>query len=130
MLTPDLALARRFLAAHPPPGRMLLCGVTGSHFYGFPSPDSDLDLKAIHLAPTEAVLGLGAPPETFDVLTDFEGIECDLLVIDADGERVERHVYIETRGEDAGTDDASAAGSDASAAAASVSEDGGLDGGG
>ena len=47
---PDLALARRFVEAHPPPGRVLLCTITGSHNYGFPSPDSDLDIKGIHLA--------------------------------------------------------------------------------
>ena len=28
--------------------------LSGAHAYGFPSPDSDLDLKAIHLADTES----------------------------------------------------------------------------
>ena len=77
MLDPDLTKGRRFVDAHAPPGRLLLCGVTGSHFYGFPSPDSDLDLKGIHLAPTAELLGLGAPQETFDRLLVFEGLECD-----------------------------------------------------
>lgn len=83
MLTPDLERARRFIAAHPPPGRALLCGVTGSHFYGFPSPDSDLDLKGIHLAPAAELLGLGEPQETHDVLTVFEGVEHDLTFHEA-----------------------------------------------
>ncbi len=78
MLTPDLDLARRFIAAHPPPGRLLLCGITGAHHYGFPSPDSDIDMKGIHLAPTRALLGLDTPPETHDRLQIFEGAECDL----------------------------------------------------
>jgi predicted nucleotidyltransferase len=77
MLTPDLELARRFIAAHSPPGEVLLCGVTGSHLYGFPSPDSDLDLKGAHLAPTVEFLGLHSPPETFDRLEPFQGTECD-----------------------------------------------------
>jgi len=77
MLTPDLELGRRFLAAHPPPGEILACGITGAHLYGFPSPDSDLDLKGVHLAPTAAFLGLGRPPESFDRLLAFAGVECD-----------------------------------------------------
>jgi predicted nucleotidyltransferase len=77
VLEPDLERGRRFIAANLPPGRILLCGVTGSHFYGFPSPDSDLDLKGIHLAPTAAVLGLESPDETFDRLEVFDGLECD-----------------------------------------------------
>ena len=49
MLTPDLDLARRFIADHHPAGEVLLCGVTGAHHYGFPSADSDIDLKGIHI---------------------------------------------------------------------------------
>lgn len=77
MLEPDLERGRRFIGANAPAGSILLCGVTGSHFYGFPSPDSDLDLKGIHLAPTDALFGLEAPAETFDRLETFEGLECD-----------------------------------------------------
>jgi uncharacterized protein len=83
VLTPDLALARRFLARRPPPGELLLCGVTGAHYYGFPSPDSDLDLKGIHLAPARSLLGLDAPAETHDVLEIFEGVEHDLTTHEA-----------------------------------------------
>lgn len=82
-LTPDLDVARRFLAAHPPPGALLLCGLTGSHIYGFPSPDSDLDLKGIHLAPTESLLGLRPAPESHDTIVVFEGVECDVTTQEA-----------------------------------------------
>ena len=82
-LQPDLEKAERFLAAYPPPGRLIQCGVTGAHFYGFPSPDSDLDLKGVHLAPTRTLLGLDRPQETHDVLTDFEGLEHDLTTHEA-----------------------------------------------
>lgn len=82
-LYPDMDLGRRYLAVRPPPGRVILCAVTGSHYYGFPSPDSDLDLKGMHLAPAEAFLGLSAPPETHDKLEVFEGMECDLTTHEA-----------------------------------------------
>jgi len=83
MLRPDLDRARRFVDAHPPPGELLLCGVTGSHYYGFPSQDSDVDLKGIHLADPRALLGLDGPRETHDVLEVFEGVEHDLTTHEA-----------------------------------------------
>lgn len=75
---PDLDLARRFIAQNAPPGELLLCALTGSHIYGFSSPDSDLDLKGVHRVPTRDLLGFGKPKETHDRLEVFEGIECDL----------------------------------------------------
>lgn len=97
---PDLALARRFVAAHPNPGEVLMVGVTGSHIYGFSSPDSDIDLKGIHQVPTRAMLGFGKPRETFDRLEFFEGVECDLtthelkkaleLMLNGNGNMLER----------------------------------------
>ncbi len=76
--TPDLDLARRFIAANPPPGELLLVALTGSHIYGFSSPDSDLDLKGIHRVPTRGLLGFGRPKETHDRLEVYDGVECDL----------------------------------------------------
>ena len=32
--------------------------LSGAHAYGFASPDSDVDLKAIHVVPTAELLGL------------------------------------------------------------------------
>jgi len=83
MTEPDVEVGRRFVEAAEPPGEVLLCGVTGSHHYGFPSPDSDLDLKGIHLAETRSLLGLDTPRETFDRLEMFEGVECDLTLHEA-----------------------------------------------
>ena len=77
---PDLELGRRFIAQSPVPGAALQCGVTGSHDYGFSSPDSDLDLKGLFLAPTRRVLGLHRPADSFDRLIEFEGVECDLTL--------------------------------------------------
>ncbi len=75
---PSLALARRFLDLHGPPGSVLLVSITGSHLYGFPSPDSDLDLKGIHEAPLSRAIGLFPGKESHDRLLVFDGIECDL----------------------------------------------------
>lgn len=78
MFAPDVEKGKRFLEAHAPAGRVLQVGVTGAHLYGFPSPDSDLDLKGIHVCNTEELLGLGSPQETHDIIKDFESLECDL----------------------------------------------------
>jgi predicted nucleotidyltransferase len=51
--------------------------LSGAHAYGFPSPDSDLDLKAVHIAPTSALLGLSMPVLTFDRAEIIEGVEID-----------------------------------------------------
>jgi predicted nucleotidyltransferase len=75
-LPPDLEKVRRFLATHAAPNP-LVAAITGSHFYGFPSADSDLDLKGIHVAPTAAVVSLHPPKEAVDFLDDFEGTEID-----------------------------------------------------
>jgi hypothetical protein len=80
---PDLDLARRFVAAQAPSGRVLLCGVTGSHQYGFSSADSDLDIKGIHVAPTRALVGLSPPAEAHQCLQRFDGVECDLTTNEA-----------------------------------------------
>jgi len=55
----------------------LVVTLTGAHAYGFPSPDSDLDLKCIHVTPTSHLLGLdprAVPAERLEVL---EGVEVD-----------------------------------------------------
>lgn len=51
--------------------------LSGAHAYGFPSPDSDLDLKAIHVAKTAELLGLEIPAQTFDRAEVIEGVEID-----------------------------------------------------
>lgn len=51
--------------------------LSGAHAYGFPSPDSDLDLKAIHVAPTSSLLGLLAVAPTHDRLGFVDGVEID-----------------------------------------------------
>jgi hypothetical protein len=51
--------------------------LSGAHAYGFPSPDSDLDLKAIHVARTADLLGFEPPPPTVDRAEVIDGVEID-----------------------------------------------------
>lgn len=55
----------------------LVVYLSGAHAYGFPSPDSDLDLKAIHVANTADLLGFDAPPPTSDRAEVIDGVEID-----------------------------------------------------
>ncbi len=55
----------------------LVVYLSGAHAYGFPSPDSDLDLKCIHIAPTATLVGLEPPQPTFDRAEVIEGVEID-----------------------------------------------------
>lgn len=51
--------------------------LSGAHAYGFPSPDSDLDLKAIHVADTADLLGFDVPKPTVDRAEVIDGVEID-----------------------------------------------------
>ena len=41
--------------------------MSGAHLYGFPSPDSDFDLRGAHVLPPETVVGLDEGPDTLEV---------------------------------------------------------------
>ncbi|MFZ2955913.1 MAG: nucleotidyltransferase domain-containing protein [Candidatus Ozemobacteraceae bacterium] len=73
----NLEKGRSFLSKVKINGRILLCGVTGSHFYGFPAPDSDLDLKGIHVAPTREMLGLFPSNSTINLERTEDGMLYD-----------------------------------------------------
>jgi predicted nucleotidyltransferase len=55
----------------------LVVYLSGAHAYGFPSPDSDLDLKAIHVANTADLLGFDIPSPTSDRAEIIESVEID-----------------------------------------------------
>lgn len=57
--------------------RHLVVSLSGAHAYGFPSPDSDLDLKAVHVAPTRSLLGMEAPTGAAERLEVVDGVEID-----------------------------------------------------
>ncbi len=70
-------VARRFLAERDRERRHVVVYLSGAHAYGFPSPDSDLDLKCVHVAPTCDLVGLMPVADTADVATIVEDVELD-----------------------------------------------------
>jgi len=76
--TSQLSAANRVLDEESASRVHLVVSLSGAHAYGFPSPDSDLDLKAIHVAPTERLLGLSPPqPNAPDRIEVVDGVEVD-----------------------------------------------------
>ncbi len=54
-----------------------MVSLSGAHAYGFPSPDSDFDVKAVHLDGAAQVLGFPRPPKSAERLEVIEGVEVD-----------------------------------------------------
>ena len=50
----------RIVSAQPYP--LLFATISGAHLYGFPSPDSDFDLRGAHLLPLEKIFAANPPP--------------------------------------------------------------------
>ena len=50
----------------------LFATVSGAHLYGFPSADSDWDLRGAHLLPVRELVGLERGPETLEVSGDAQ----------------------------------------------------------
>src|SRR6184192_1146818 len=61
------------------PYRLVFATVSGAHLYGFPSPDSDYDLRGCHVLPLREVLGLDPGRETVEASTTEGGLEVDLV---------------------------------------------------
>jgi predicted nucleotidyltransferase len=71
------AIGDRVIADESAKREHLVVYLSGAHAYGFPSPDSDLDLKTIHIARTSALVGFDPPQPTFDRVEVIEGVEID-----------------------------------------------------
>ena len=71
------AVARGYLAARAAERHHLVIYLSGAHAYGFPSPDSDLDLKCVHVAPTSALVGLAPDEGGAELMTVVDGVELD-----------------------------------------------------
>src|SRR5258707_15587136 len=59
---PTAPRLHRIVATQPYP--LLFATISGAHLYGFPSPDSDYDLRGAHVLPLQAVVGLEVRDET------------------------------------------------------------------
>lgn len=65
------------------PFSLLFVTVSGAHLYGFPSADSDYDLRGVHTLPIDDVFGLEPGRETVESSRVWEGREIDLVTHDA-----------------------------------------------
>lgn len=64
------------------PYPLLFATISGAHLYGFPSPDSDYDLRGVHLLPVKQVVGLDVEQETIEVAEFQSDLELDLVTHD------------------------------------------------
>lgn len=71
---------RQVAAEQPYP--LLFVTLSGAHLYGFPSPDSDYDLRGIHVLPAREVVGLLDSRETIEISADRDGLAIDLVTHD------------------------------------------------
>jgi hypothetical protein len=67
----------RIVAAQPYP--LLFATISGAHLYGFPSPDSDYDLRGAHILPLENIVDLDIRHETVEASRIIEGLEMDIV---------------------------------------------------
>lgn len=72
---------RQQVEEHPYP--LLFATISGAHLYGFPSPDSDYDLRGVHLLSIREMLGLYPVNETIEKSGIRDGLEIDLVTHDA-----------------------------------------------
>jgi predicted nucleotidyltransferase len=64
------------------PYSLLFATISGAHLYGFPSPDSDHDLRGCHILPVQEVVGLDPGRETIDTAWEDDNFELDLVTHD------------------------------------------------
>ncbi|MBE9226330.1 nucleotidyltransferase domain-containing protein [Phormidium sp. LEGE 05292] len=64
------------------PYPLLFATVSGSHLYGFPSADSDYDLRGVHILPLPDVIGLVEGEETVECSQIQNDLQLDLVTHD------------------------------------------------
>lgn len=79
MKFPDPVLDAVNQSAYP----LLFATISGAHLYGFPSPDSDYDLRGVHILPLIEITGLDMGRETIEQSQMHDGIQLDLVTHDA-----------------------------------------------
>lgn len=70
-------LIQEELALQPFP--LVFATISGAHLYGFPSPDSDYDIRGVHVLPLKETVGLKTGPETLDSTAMRQGVEMDVV---------------------------------------------------
>ncbi|MBP2476369.1 putative nucleotidyltransferase [Crossiella equi] len=76
----DYALLAAIVAEAERP--VVFATVSGAHLYGFPSKDSDVDLRGVHVLAASELTGLRYGPETVERMWEHEGTELDLVTHD------------------------------------------------
>jgi len=75
----DFELLRTVVQTGPHP---LFATVSGAHLYGFPSPDSDVDLRGAFVLPVPDLLRLQEPQETITITQSCAGAEVNWVAHD------------------------------------------------
>jgi uncharacterized protein len=70
------AVVRRLLRANIP-ARVMQLSISGPHAYGYAHDNSPIELKGIHVEPTERIVGLVRPPRAINWIGEFEGYRID-----------------------------------------------------
>lgn len=73
---PRVALSH-FIDKIPYP--LVFVTISGAHLYGFPSADSDYDLRGMHVLPAKEVVGLEVGPETLQYSEVHDGLDGDIV---------------------------------------------------
>jgi uncharacterized protein len=73
-------LLRAEAAGHPYP--LLFATISGAHLYGFPSRDSDYDLRGAHILPVAELVGITRGEDTVQSSAVRDGVEVDLVTHD------------------------------------------------
>jgi predicted nucleotidyltransferase len=76
-----MPLLKKQVEQHP--YSLVFATISGAHLYGFPSPDSDFDLRGVHVLPLKEVVGLHIGHETIEKSGIHDGLEIDLVTHDA-----------------------------------------------
>lgn len=85
-MTVEQQTARLRQIASDQPYPLVFVTVSGAHLYGFASPDSDYDLRGVHVLPPDDLVGLYEPTRTIEVSREpasADDIELDLVTHDA-----------------------------------------------
>ena len=64
------------------PFPLLFATISRAHLYGFPSPDSDYDLRGVHILPIRDVAGLSEGRQTIEETVMHGELEVDLVTHD------------------------------------------------
>lgn len=78
----DTIKAQLLSIAQNQPYPLLFATISGSHLYGFPSADSDYDLRGVHILPLPDVIGLIEGEETLERSQIQNDLQLDLVTHD------------------------------------------------